>query len=122
METVKFEQLVVEAIENLPKQIKDGLENIVIVVTDEPTPEQRQLRDVGRGETLLGLYEGIPLTQRTSGYTGVVPDKITIFQKPIEAICRNNTQIIEEVQRVVRHEIAHHFGIDDDRLEEMGRY
>ena len=71
---------------------------------------------------LLGLYEGIPLTKRTYGYTGVVPDKITIFQKPIEAISRNNAQIIEEVQHVVRHEIAHHFGIDDDRLEELGRY
>jgi predicted Zn-dependent protease with MMP-like domain len=122
METEKFEQLVVEAIENLPKQIKDGLENIVVVVAEEPTPEQKQLRDMERGDTLLGLYEGIPLTQRTSGYSGVVPDKITIFQKPIEAMCRNNEQIIKEVQRVVRHEIAHHFGIDDDRLEEMGRY
>ncbi len=71
---------------------------------------------------LLGLYEGIPLTERTHGYGFVMPDKITIFQRPIESICRNDTQVVVEIKRVVRHEIAHHFGIDDDRLEELGRY
>jgi predicted Zn-dependent protease with MMP-like domain len=122
MDTEKFEQLVAEAIENLPKELKEHLENIDIVVADEPTPEQRRQNGIGRGKTLLGLYEGIPLTKRTYGYTGVMPDKITIFQKPIEAISRSNARLIEEIQHVVRHEIAHHFGIDDDRLEEMGRY
>jgi predicted Zn-dependent protease with MMP-like domain len=122
METERFEQLVAQAVENLPQQIKDSLENIDIIVADEPTPEQLSRKELGRNQTLLGLYEGIPLTKRTYGYTGVMPDKITIFQKPIEALRRNDTQIIQEVQHVVRHEIAHHFGISDDRLEEMGRY
>ncbi|MDD5339401.1 MAG: metallopeptidase family protein [Dehalococcoidales bacterium] len=122
MQTELFEQLVAEAIESLPQQIQDSLENIDIVVADEPTPEQLGHRDLERGETLLGLYEGIPLTQRTFGYSGVMPDKITIFQKPIEKISRNNARLITEIQHVVKHEIAHHFGIDDDRLEEMGRY
>jgi predicted Zn-dependent protease with MMP-like domain len=122
MDTEKFEQLVAEAIENLPKQIQDSLENIDIIVADEPTPAQQRREVLGRGETLLGLYEGIPLTKRTYGYSGVMPDKITIFQKNIESLFRTNAKIIEEVQHVVRHEIAHHFGIDDDRLEELGRY
>ena len=122
METEKFEQLVAQAIESLPKQIQDSLENVDIIVADEPTPAQRRHEETGRGEMLLGLYEGIPLTKRSYGYTGVMPDKITIFQKAIEAISRNDAQIIREVQHVVQHEIAHHFGIDDNRLEEMGRY
>lgn len=122
METEKFEQLVAQAIESLPKQIQDSLENVDIIVADEPTPDQRRHEKTGRGEILLGLYEGIPLTKRTYGYTGVMPDKITIFQKAIEKISRNDAQIIKEVQHVVQHEIAHHFGISDDRLEEMGRY
>ncbi len=122
METERFEQLVAKAIESMPEEIIERLENIDIVVADKPTPEQRRYEDIGRGELLLGLYEGVPLTKRTYGYTGVVPDKITIFQQPIESVCKNDNQIVEEVQRVVRHEIAHHFGIDDDRLEELGKY
>lgn len=122
METERFEQLVAKAIESLPEEILERLENIDIVVANKPTPEQRRYEDIGRGELLLGLYEGVPLTKRTYGYTGVVPDKITIFQQPIESVCKNDNQIVEEVQRVVRHEIAHHFGIDDDRLEELGKY
>ena len=122
METEKFEQLVAEALEGLPQEIKDGLENIDIIVADEPTPEQKRHGGLGRNDTLLGLYEGIPLTKRTYGYSGVMPDKITIFQKPIEAISRSNARLIEEIQHVVKHEIAHHFGISDERLEDMGRY
>jgi predicted Zn-dependent protease with MMP-like domain len=122
METERFEQLVAQAIESLPEEILERLENIDIIVADKPTSEQLHREDIARGETLLGLYEGIPLTERTYGYSFVMPDKITIFQKPIEAACKNNSQIISEVQHVVQHEIAHHFGIDDDRLEELGKY
>jgi predicted Zn-dependent protease with MMP-like domain len=120
METDKFEQLVTAAIDGLPEEFRERLENIDIVVADEPTRAQLRRSDIDRGETLLGLYEGVPLTGRTSGYSFVVPDKITIFQKPIEAACTNDAQVMAEVQRVVKHEIAHHFGIDDDRLEELG--
>jgi len=122
METEKFEQLVAQAIESLPEEIQERLENIDIIVADEPTPAQLHHEELGRGQTLLGLYEGIPLTKRTYGYTGVMPDKITIFQKPIEVFFKSDDRIIREIQHVVRHEIAHHFGIDDNRLEEMGRY
>ena len=121
METQRFEQLVATAIDNLPGEFRERLENIDVVVADEPTRGQLRQSHIKRNETLLGLYEGIPLTVRSAGYSFVIPDKITIFQKSIEAACKNDTQIIAEITRVVRHEIAHHFGIDDDRLEELGR-
>lgn len=122
MDTQKFEQLVAKAVETLPEELRERMENIDIIVADEPT--RSQLRHTGsrRNETLLGLYEGVPLTERTYGYSFVVPDKITIFQKPVESKCKNDAQVTAEIRRVVLHEIAHHFGIDDDRLEELGRY
>ena len=108
-----------KAVDSLPDEFLARLENVDVVVADQPT--RRQLgKDRERGETLLGLYEGVPLTGRTGHYGLVVPDKITIFQQPIESICKNNAQIVAEVQRVVKHEIAHHFGISDERLEELG--
>ena len=122
MDTQQFEQLVARAIESLPEEIRERLENIDIIVADEPTPEQLRRSGLSRNETLLGLYEGVPLTERTQGYSFVMPDKITIFQRSIEASCRNENQITTRIQKVVRHEIAHHFGIDDNRLEELGRY
>ncbi len=122
MDTQQFEQLVARAIESMPEDIRERLENVDIVVADEPTREQLQSTGLSRNETLLGLYEGVPLPNRTQGYSYVMPDKITIFQRPIEASCKNESQITSKIQRVVRHEIAHHFGIDDDRLEELGRY
>ncbi|MBN1176523.1 MAG: metallopeptidase family protein [Dehalococcoidales bacterium] len=121
MDSRKFEWLVAQAMEDLPEEFQERLENIDVVVADLPTREQLRALGGRRGETLLGLYEGVPLTRRTHGYGFVIPDKVTIFQKPIESICKNDAEIIAEVQRVVRHEIAHHFGISDDRLEELGR-
>ncbi len=122
MDSQRFEKLVGEAIEKLPEIFQERLENIDIVVADTPTREQLKTLKERHGQTLLGLYEGVPLTERTHGYGLVMPDKITIFQKSIEAMCRNEAQVIAEIQRVVRHEIAHHFGISDERLEELGRY
>lgn len=95
------------------------LENVDIVVEDYPTPDKLRESAVGHGETLLGLYEGVPQTRRTSGYNMVLPDKITIFQKPIEAKCSNDDQVYAEVKKTLKHEIAHHFGIDDERLKEL---
>ena len=120
MDRQRFECLVSKAVDSLPGEFRTRLENIDVVVADQPTP--RQLAELGkkRGETLLGLYEGVPLTRRSRHYGMVAPDKITIFQKPIEAQCRNDTQIIAEIQRVVQHEIAHHFGISDARLRQLG--
>ncbi len=120
MDTARFEQLVAQAIEGLPEEFLERLENVDVVIADEPSEAQLQRTDVEEDAALLGLYEGVPLTERTSGYSFVMPDKISIFRKPIESACKNDAEIVNEVRRVVLHEIAHHFGIDDDRLEELG--
>ena len=119
MDRERFERLVARAVEALPEEFITRLENIDVVVEDYPT--QSQLTSVGlrRGQTLLGLYEGVPLTRRGAHYGLVPPDKITIFRKPIEAKCRYGGEITAEIQRVLRHEIAHHFGIGDARLEQI---
>jgi predicted Zn-dependent protease with MMP-like domain len=119
MDRARFEELVARAVEELPEEFQERLENIDVVVEDTPT--RAQLRNAGRGYTLLGLYEGVPLTERTSNYGLVAPDKITIFQKTIEEKCsgRSESAVKSEIQDVVRHEIAHHFGIGDDRLQEI---
>ncbi|MEN3341051.1 MAG: hypothetical protein V7644_455 [Actinomycetota bacterium] len=102
-----------EAIDTLPAELRDRMSNVEIVVQDEPPPGQR----------LLGLYQGVPLTRRTSGYAGVAPDKITIFRGPLERIYGADPERLRrEVVRVVLHEIAHHFGISDARLIEIDRY
>jgi predicted Zn-dependent protease with MMP-like domain len=121
MDRERFEWLVARAVADLPDEFQERMDNIDVVVQDEPTP--RQLTDIGlkRGQTLLGLYEGVPLTRRSRAYGMVPPDKISIFQKPIEAICRSDAEIRREVQRVVKHEIAHHFGIGDARLRQLER-
>lgn len=119
MDRERFEWLVAEVVDSLPDEFHAKLENIDVVVQDEPTPSQ--LAEVGlkRGETLLGLYQGVPLTKRSRHYGMVVPDKITIFQRPIETRCKNDTEVKAEIRRVVQHEIAHHFGIGDARLRQL---
>ena len=121
MERERFEDLVFKALSELPVEFQERLENIDVVVEDSPSPSQLARVGVRRGSDLLGLYEGVPQTRRTHGYSLVPPDKITIFRKPIEARCRGDKEIGQEVQRVVRHEIAHHFGIGDRRLAELER-
>lgn len=119
MNRERFEQLVAMAVETLPEEFLTRLENIEVVVEDYPTQAQLAETKLKRGEILLGLYEGVPLTKRSHFYGMVLPDKITIFQKPIESRCRGNVEITAEIQSVLRHEIAHHFGIDDARLKEI---
>ena len=121
MDRERFEWLVARAIETLPDEFISRLENVDVVVEDYPTKGQLASVGLRRGQTLLGLYEGVPLTKRSSHYGLVPPDKITIFQKPIEAKGRYNARITTEIQRVVKHEIAHHFGIGDARLEQLDR-
>jgi predicted Zn-dependent protease with MMP-like domain len=118
----EFEQLVVQAIDELPEFFQEKLENIDVLVADRPTAAD--LRDAGLdpGDLLFGLYQGIPLTERTSSYNLVLPDRITIYRLPIEQVCRTPAQVVRQVQRTVKHEIAHYFGIDDDRLHELGAY
>ncbi len=118
----EFEQLVVEALDNLPDYFQQKLQNIEVVVADWPTPAELQAVGLKPGQLLFGLYQGIPLTRRSSHYGLVLPDKITIYRLPIEQVCRTREQVIERVQHTVQHEIAHHFGISDDRLRQLGVY
>lgn len=118
----RFERLVAEAIDSLPAPFASKLQNVEIVVAIWPS--RRQLRDAetSAGYTLLGLYEGVPLTERGGGYGMVLPDKITIFQGPIEEMSTTEAEVQAQVRHTVVHEIAHFFGISDDQLRSMGAY
>ena len=106
----RFEELVAEAIDGLPAELGRAMDNVSVFVEDR-----------SRRGNLLGLYEGIPLTQRHSGYSGMVmPDRITIFRQTICATCDTEDEVVRQVRRTVVHEVAHHFGIDDARLNELG--
>jgi len=118
----EFEQLVVQALDALPVFFQQKLQNIEVVVADWPTAAERKAVGLKPGQLLFGLYQGIPLTKRTSHYGLVLPDKITIYRMPIERVCRSREQVIARVQHTVKHEIAHHFGISDDRLRQLGAY
>jgi len=104
-----FEQMVARALDSLPAEFATLIENVAILVEHGPGP---------RG--LLGLYEGIPLTSRTSNYAGVLPDRITIYQRAICAICDSEAEVVEQVRRTVIHEVGHYFGISDERLRDLG--
>jgi predicted Zn-dependent protease with MMP-like domain len=119
MDRERFEELVARAVENLPEEFQESLENVDIIVADQPTNDQLSKSVIEQGNTLLGLYEGIPQTERGAHYGMVIPDKITIFQKSIESLHHDEWKIIQEIESVVKHEIAHHFGISDARLDEL---
>jgi predicted Zn-dependent protease with MMP-like domain len=114
-----FEDLVRQALETLPGEFYERLQNVDVVVEDEPTAEQLRTGRVEEGDTLLGLYEGVPLTAREN-YGFVLPDKITIFKRPIEEMCESPDEVVDEVRVTVMHEIAHHFGMDDHELYDLG--
>ena len=119
MNRARFEQLVDAAIAELPGQFLDKLTNVVIIVEDNPSAELLERMEVPQGETLLGLYEGVPLTER--GFDSPLhPDRIWIFQEPIEEECTTDDEIKAEIQTTIMHEVAHFFGLDDDELDEMG--
>ncbi len=105
----RFEQMVATALDELPEDLGRLMRNVAVTVEHGPGP---------RG--LLGLYQGVPLTARTSGYAGVLPDHITIYQRAICAVCWSESEVAEQVRRTVIHEVAHHFGIGDERLRELG--
>jgi len=117
MRKEKFEELVAEAVSGLPAEFRELLDNVEIFVEDWPGREQ--LKSVGLKDRydLLGLYEGTPITHRDQGYNLVLPDRITIFQKPLEAQCGSAREIKLEIVRTVKHEIAHYFGLDEERLD-----
>ena len=109
VEPGRFEEMVVTALDGLPEELGRLMRNVAVTVEHGTGPPG-----------LLGLYQGVPLTSRTSQYAGVLPDRITIYRQAICAICRTEEQAAEQVRRTVIHEIAHHFGIDDNRLSELG--
>ena len=113
METKKFEKLVAEAVATLPEQFQKKMENVNILVEDEPSRQLLKQQGIGQNNSLLGLYQGIPLKNRGVSYTNVLPDKIIIYQKPIERLCRNEKEIKEKVRAVFRHELGHHFGMSE---------
>lgn len=115
----RFYDLVMKAIDELPPDFKDRLENLDVIVADWPTPPQLARANVRSRFGLLGLYEGVPHTRRDRGYGMVLPDKITIFRRPIEARCRSWSDVEDEIQSVVWHEIAHHFGMDEHTLRSI---
>jgi predicted Zn-dependent protease with MMP-like domain len=121
MNRERFEWLVTEAVEALPSEFTSRLENVDVVVQGWPVRSQLAGLKHKSRFALLGLYEGVPQTERTTNYSLVPPDKITIFQKPIEAICRSENEIKLEIQEVIQHEIAHHFGIGEQKLRLIGR-
>jgi len=119
MERERFEALVTRAIENLPPEFRSKLENVDVVVEDWPTLRQLSQVRLSHPSQLLGLYQGVPQTRRGRGYGMILPDKISIFQKPIEAQCRFGEEIETKIGEVVRHEIAHHFGTDEKTLRRI---
>lgn len=105
----RFEQLVADALDGLPPELGSLMRNVAVVVEDDP-PEPG----------LFGLYEGVPLTERGAWYAGVLPDRISVYRRPLCAACASEAALVEEVRVTVVHEVAHHFGIGDDRLAELG--
>jgi len=109
VDPARFEEMVGEALDGLPEELGRLMSNVAVTVEHDRGPPG-----------LLGLYEGIPLTSRTTGYAGVLPDRITIYRLAICAVCQTEREVVEEVRRTVVHEVGHHFGIDDARLAELG--
>ena len=117
----RFERLVGKALRQLPTSLREMMSNVDVVVEDEPTPEQLTSTGLPPGDWLLGLYQGTPLTERTSSYGMVLPDKITIFQKPIEGLCRSDPEIVRQIRATVIHEVGHHFGLSEAQLRRPRR-
>ena len=120
MERERFRGLVREALETLPRELLARVQNVEIVIEWRPTAEDRKQAGLGPGSDLLGLYHGVPLPHRGENYNLVLPDKISIYQDPIESICGSDEEVREQVRTTVLHEIGHYFGIDDERLHELG--
>jgi predicted Zn-dependent protease with MMP-like domain len=114
-----FQRLVLRALEDLPEQFRNALDNLDIQVRWRPTPAELRRAGVRRG-SLFGVYMGVPLTQRGHGYSMHLPDTIVVYQHTHEMHCRTDQEIVDQVRRTVLHEIGHYLGIDEDRLHELG--
>jgi predicted Zn-dependent protease with MMP-like domain len=110
VDRAEFERLVEAALDDIPDEIARQVDNVVVLVEDDPPAEEPDL---------LGVYVGVSLTERTHDHSGL-PDRITVFRRPLMEMCRDRDELVHEIGVTVVHEVAHHFGIDDDRLHELG--
>lgn len=118
----EFEEIVFKALDELPQEFRDKLENVDVVIEDSPSKEVAAQIKGAHKCLILGLYQGIPLSKRTHDYGMVMPDKISIFKKNIEMTCKTKDDVTKTVTHTLQHELAHHLGISDDRLRELGIY
>jgi predicted Zn-dependent protease with MMP-like domain len=121
MDEATFEEITREALELLPREFRRHMANVRVTVQDHPTPHQLRSVGLGPGQALLGLYRGVPLTQR-GGLPPLMPDEIFLFRVPLTRLCATPEALREQIRRTVLHEIAHFFGISDDRLRELDAY
>ncbi len=119
VDDVQFEALIAKAMDELPQEYIRGLHNVVITFEDRPSEEQRRRQHLQAWQTLFGLYEGIPRTQRGNNYNLVLPDKITLFKEPLQEAAENAQQLLERIKRTLWHEIAHYYGLGHDRIHAL---
>lgn len=117
----EFDKLISEAMDELPQEYIKNMKNVAVTYADEPTPQQHKQLQLRCDQTLFGLYEGIPLTRRGAGYNLVLPDKITIFKNPITRASRDMASLKKQAKHTLWHEIAHHYGLDHDRIHAIER-
>ena len=122
MSPVDFYDVIRQVVNELPGELRRSIANVAIVVEERADEETMELAEVDDPLALFGFYHGIPLTERTHDYGLVPPDKISIYRQPILHTCKTDDQVRARIKRTVRHELAHYFGLDDDRLEELGAY
>jgi predicted Zn-dependent protease with MMP-like domain len=115
----QFDALITRAMDELPQEYIRGLQNVAIVMADEPDDVQRAKSKLMPGHLLLGLYEGVPLTRRTGNEAGLLPDKITLFKYAILMVSRDEAALFEQIKRTLWHEIAHYYGLDHDRIDHL---
>lgn len=113
----RFDQLITKAMDELPQEYIRGLNNVAIVMADQPDEQQKIKLKLRHGHLLLGLYEGVPRTMRTGNEAGLLPDKITLFKYPILAVSNDEAALFEQIKRTLWHEIAHYYGLDHDRID-----
>lgn len=119
LEASKFEELVSQALDSLPEWVREHMDNVEVLIAPWPSSNQLAAAGLGHNALLLGLYEGVPLTQRGRGYHLVPPDRITLFQGPLELQARDDETLVQAIRRTIIHEIAHHFGFSEEHLNRL---